>query len=670
MRRCRRSTLGRWLGVVGLAAWSAWGQSLQPAGQEYPVVPSRVGDQMHSAVALRPAGGFVVWEDNGIDNRGQGIAAMCLDPSLAVTGATFRVNQTVVGDQIDPKVALLPNGGAVFVWAAGRGALPGIYLRFAAPNGRLTSGEIKVNRGSFTQTGSFLTNWPAYNLGTLRTNRYRIPVVLKEFREAHRAPAVAVGRDGKVFVAYSSSRRQWETTQQLVEQTRTVRGQSVPHSLLQNVTTYRDLMQDVLLSVFSSTGRRLVTELEVNQFQAYNQRDPALAVLGDGNVVVVWVSEQQVPQPPNQPALVDIVARVFSPAGQPLGPEVRVNAVRGLCGGPAVSPLGEHGFTVVWNQYDLTGTDGWDVWGRVMRADNPAALEAASDAFRINLETRGRQWLPQIATCGANQMVVWTSYGQDGSQEGVFGRLLAAGQPIGPELQVNNRAVSQQLQPAIAADGQSRFLVVWSSMVSARTGFDLMGRIYQSLPAPPALPAPVVTALDALTLQVSWQAAPYPNVAAYEVFMDGAATPVVVTETSWTVGGLMPLSTHSFRVAYVLSDGQRSALSPPGVGTTPDKADSPLAAGWTAGAAEAGQGMVRLASVEGPALLRVVLSVTPLGRRLHWITQPGGWYQVQRSTNLVSWTNQGPPRQAASTTDSVDLTNTAPVEFFRVIRLQ
>jgi len=660
---------GRWLGLLWLGAWTALSQSLQPAGPEYAIVPSRVGDQMHSALGLRSAGGFVAWEDNGIDNRGQGIAAMRLDGSLAVTGPVVRVNQTVVGDQIDPQIGLLPKGGAVFVWAAGRGALPGIYARFAAPNGQLTSGEIKVNRGSFSQSFLTSTNLPAYNLGTLRTNRFRIRTVVHELREAFRAPAVAVGQDGKVFIAYGASRRQWQTTQQLVEQTRTVRGQPVLHSVLQNVTSYSDLLQDVFLSVLSSTGRRLATDIEVNQFQAYNQRDPALAVLGDGNLVVVWVSEQQVPLPPNQPAIVDIVARVFSPAGQPLSPEVRVNAVRGLCGSPAVSPLGQHGFTVVWNQFDLTGDKGWDVWGRVMWADNPAAPEPSGDPFRINLVTLGRQWLPEIASLGSHQMVVWTSYGQDGSQEGVFGRLLAGGVPVGPELQINQRTLSRQLQPAVAADGQGRFLVVWSSMVSGRTGFDLMGRVYLPVPAPPPLPAPVVTAVDALTLHVSWQTAPYPNVVHYELFMDGATNPVTVTGTEWTVTGLMPLSTHSFRVAYVLADGQRSELSPPGLGTTPDKADSPLLTGWADGAAGEADGAVRPASVEEVRPLRVAITSTALGRRLHWNAQPGRLYQVQRSTNLVSWTNDGAPRRANATTEWVDLTNKVPAAFYRVIQL-
>ena len=40
-------------------------------------------------------------------------------------------------------------------------------------------------------------------------------------------------------------------------------------------------------------GQNLGSPFLVNQYTAYSQRDPASAVLTNGNVVVVWVSENQ-----------------------------------------------------------------------------------------------------------------------------------------------------------------------------------------------------------------------------------------------------------------------------------------------------------------------------------------------------------------------------------------
>jgi hypothetical protein len=75
---------------------------------------------------------------------------------------------------------------------------------------------------------------------------------------------------------------------------------------------------------------------------------------------------------------------------------------------------------------------------------------------------------------------VWTSLGQDGSWEGVFGQAFDGNQNfIGSELPVNVTTVSRQMQPAVTSNGSDRFLVVWSSfMVGGSFDFDLLGRQY------------------------------------------------------------------------------------------------------------------------------------------------------------------------------------------------
>ena len=45
------------------------------------------------------------------------------------------------------------------------------------------------------------------------------------------------------------------------------------------------------------------------------------------------------------------------------------------------------------------------------------------------------------------------------------------------EFQVNSTSISRQINPAVASDGVSRFLVLWSSFV-ADTSFDLFARSY------------------------------------------------------------------------------------------------------------------------------------------------------------------------------------------------
>jgi hypothetical protein len=52
-------------------------------------------------------------------------------------------------------------------------------------------------------------------------------------------------------------------------------------------------MQDVYGQMFTPAGVKVGSEFSVNQYSAYNQRTPAIAALGAGGFVVTWVSEQQ-----------------------------------------------------------------------------------------------------------------------------------------------------------------------------------------------------------------------------------------------------------------------------------------------------------------------------------------------------------------------------------------
>src|SRR5208283_977139 len=89
---------------------------------------------------------------------------------------------------------------------------------------------------------------------------------------------------------------------------------------------------------------------------------------------------------------------------------------------------------------------------------------------------------------GTNYLVVWTSMGQDGPWADVHGQfLLADGSHSGNEFPVNNPALGNQLQPAVASDGVGQFLTVWSSYSASSHSFDLFAQDYSLagfVPAP------------------------------------------------------------------------------------------------------------------------------------------------------------------------------------------
>jgi hypothetical protein len=61
-----------------------------------------------------------------------------------------------------------------------------------------------------------------------------------------------------------------------------------------------------------------------------------------------------------------------------------------------------------------------------------------------------------------NFVVVWGSYLQDGSSNGVFGQLFDPNcGPLGKEFRVNTTTAGNQTEPAVATDGAAGFVILW-----------------------------------------------------------------------------------------------------------------------------------------------------------------------------------------------------------------
>jgi hypothetical protein len=109
----------------------------QPLGGEFHVNSATADWQTHPAVAVDPAGGFlVVWESEGQDGSGSGIYAQRYSASGARVGGELRVNEFTPGDQQWPEVAATGAGDFVVTWSSeGQdGSWWGVFAR------RLTSG--------------------------------------------------------------------------------------------------------------------------------------------------------------------------------------------------------------------------------------------------------------------------------------------------------------------------------------------------------------------------------------------------------------------------------------------------------------------------------------------------------------------------------------------------
>jgi len=447
---------------------------------EYPIGGALPGDQDFPAASISVGGGYLVWEDNRIEGgkTGSGIAAAGLDSNFSATGSVFRVNLQSTGSQEKPQVLRLSNGGTLFAWEQRQAEKPGVYVRLLDGNGRFTTGDLLVNTPTWSSSVKQSNSWYVLSKNSWKLRKYKYRELILNVREQAGGVALGALTDGGAVVAYHSIRRTETNSWGVVTNYNTYTG--VTKTPFKRLVLADNWMHDVFFQRLDAEGRKVGPEVMVNQYASYNQRNPAVAVLSDGRFIVVWVSEFPVNADWRHNFRVALYGRLFNAQGEPVGDEFSMAAGDGLTqANPSVAALPGGGFTVFCSQQEGTASRRWDVYAQNFGADGAAS----GPAFRVNDYTTGDQFGPKVATQGDNQFVVWTSIGQDGSREGVYGRLLTAGALSGDEIRVNTTTVSRQMHPTVAADGQGRFLTVWSGFVGG-TGFDLFGQIF--LPPPGA----------------------------------------------------------------------------------------------------------------------------------------------------------------------------------------
>jgi len=435
---------GRAIAAVAIAALTLAAPLRVPASPpEFRLTAPLLGDQGRPHLALSPTGGWLVWQDNAVTPHGLRIRAQALTPDGAPAGdalvASSLALKKTTGQQENPQVTMLDDGGALLVWQSGTPGKQYIYSRLLRPDGTFAAKrDLRVSDAR-----------PSKSLSVNESS-----------------PAVAKLTDGSLVVVWSDVARDGS-------------------------------MQGVFAQRLTAAGLRMGPSFAVNQYSLYNQRSPAVAALTSGNFVVTWVSELQ-----RGEASVDVYARLFNASGIALNNEFHVNtSVTNSCANPSVVALADGGFAVAWSQQDaptrgrvsnlirptdgnvgdpgttgFTGatrsTRGWDIWGRLYSGSGVAVTLPST----WNSHTYGDQFAPRLAAVPAGTLAVWTSLGQDGAWEGIYGQFISANcQLLGDEFRVNQTTVSRQIQPqvAVAADGSG--VVVWSSF-GAGTSFDLFGR--------------------------------------------------------------------------------------------------------------------------------------------------------------------------------------------------
>lgn len=227
------------------------------------------------------------------------------------------------------------------------------------------------------------------------------------------------------------------------------------------VVVWRSMGQDgseggIYMQRYGSSGLPVGSETRVNVTTAGHQSAPDVAMAPDGRFVVAWQS------PGQDGSGIGVIMRRYDAAGVAEGGEEIVNTTTQYDQvTPAVAMADDGSFVVLF-------VDGSGLWEaglgiRGQRFDSDGIF--AGDEFGVNTYTSSHQTDPAVAMAGDGRFVaVWTSAGQDGSGEGVFGqRFSAAGVAQGDEFQVNSTTSSDQQRAGVALAEDGSFVVVWET---------------------------------------------------------------------------------------------------------------------------------------------------------------------------------------------------------------
>lgn len=218
----------------------------------------------------------------------------------------------------------------------------------------------------------------------------------------------------------------------------------------------------VVLALYAANpDTPLDTEDLANTTTAGAQQSAAVARSADGDYVVVWAGNGS--QTDNVDAA-GVFFQRYDASGEAQGVETRVNTTTaGTQASPAVAMDAAGNFVIAWSGNGAQA-DQVDADGIFVQRFDAAGVPQGSET-RANTTTANVQDLPAVAAdADGDFIVVWQSLGQDGSGQGVYGqRFDAAGAAQGAEFGVNDYTSGSQRDASVAMDQDGNFVVVWES---------------------------------------------------------------------------------------------------------------------------------------------------------------------------------------------------------------
>jgi len=219
---------------------------------------------------------------------------------------------------------------------------------------------------------------------------------------------------------------------------------------------------------FDVSGNKVGTEFRVNSTTAYSQAKPRVKYFSDGKFIVIWESFKQ------DGSGYGMYGRIFNSDGTATTNEFQINTyTTDYQWFGDVEIFDDNSFIVAWCSWEQDGDDG----GIYVQRFDALGLKVGSEV-RINKTTAQYQWLPRIKKLNSkNVAVVWSSWKQDGSREGIVAAFIDENnQRYTFETVVNSYSESFQWEPDFIVTAEDEILVVWSSWNQFGNDYDIVAK--------------------------------------------------------------------------------------------------------------------------------------------------------------------------------------------------
>ena len=511
-------------------------------GGEQQVNEQTEGSQSSGEIAALDAGRFVaVWQSatSGAagDGSSNGIFGRLFNNMGLPEGGEFQVNATAAGSQTDPQVATLANGNFVVVWRSeGQDTNSGgIYGQVFSNLGVAINSEFRINdafSGDQTQptlialeNGGFVvgfvdTSTPAPGSGSdvftqvFDADGTRLDtqvLVNTDVAGTQQNPSLAPLSGGDYVAVWQTAANGTDISQQIFGDPANFSISDAPEIIgLPNVVTIAEndantgalLVPSQAISLIDDDspdfdgGRLLITRVVVDvngdDFNAPDDNAQDNLFVDDVGTVTVVGTDVRVSGV--------TVGQLNSNGQDGADLDIAFNASADIAAVEAVlraltyqndsdNPRGSREYNVELTDGDGSIEDPFALTINLTQDADPGAAAPIAGEMQVNTFITGTQNDASVAALNdGGWVVVWQSANQDGSGNGVYGqRYEADGQLTSPEFKINATNFSDQSDPVVAALSDGGFVVLWEARFSdtpTTNDFGIVGQRYDAMGAP------------------------------------------------------------------------------------------------------------------------------------------------------------------------------------------